>query len=70
VLWGSEDRLTPADHAQAFAQAVPHAHVKLLERCGHYPQLELPTRVTRMLDEFLSERGGRVRATRNGTPRS
>jgi hypothetical protein len=44
--------------------------VKLLERCGHYPQLELPTRVTRMLDEFLSERGGRVRATRNGTPRS
>ena len=47
VLWGSEDRLAPAEHAQAFGAAVPHAEVQVLERCGHYPQLELPTRVTR-----------------------
>jgi pimeloyl-ACP methyl ester carboxylesterase len=66
VLWGSEDRLTPAEHAQAFGEAVPHAEVKVLERCGHYPQLELPTRVTRLLDEFLSSGSGRVRAPRNG----
>jgi 4,5:9,10-diseco-3-hydroxy-5,9,17-trioxoandrosta-1(10),2-diene-4-oate hydrolase len=56
VLWGSEDRLTPSDHAEAFAEAVPHAEVEILERCGHYPQLELPTRVTRLLDDFLSRR--------------
>jgi hypothetical protein len=45
--------------------------VQVLERCGHYPQLELPTRVTRMLDEFLSDKRKRVRASRNGaTPRA
>ncbi len=69
VLWGSEDRLTPADHAQAFAEVVPHAEVQVLEHCGHYPQLELPTRVTRLLDEFLSERSKPVRAARNGSAR-
>jgi pimeloyl-ACP methyl ester carboxylesterase len=69
VVWGSEDRLTPADHAQAFAAAVPHAEVQMLEQCGHYPQLELPTRVTRLLDEFLSESRTPVRAARNGSAR-
>ena len=67
VLWGSEDRLTPADHAEAFAKVVPHAEVKMLEYCGHYPQLELPTRVTRLLDEFLSDKRKGVRASRNGS---
>ena len=67
VLWGREDRLTPAGHAQAFAAAVPHAEVQILERCGHYPQLELPTRVTRLLDDFLARRSTSTRASRNGT---
>ena len=47
-------------------RSVPHAEVEVLEHCGHYPQLELPTRVTRLLDEFLSEKRKPVRATRNG----
>jgi pimeloyl-ACP methyl ester carboxylesterase len=70
VLWGAEDRLTPADHADAFAQVVRHAEVKMLEHCGHYPQLELPTRVTRLLDEFLSEKRKGERASRNGASRN
>ena len=69
VLWGNEDRLTPSQHAEAFGATVPHADVKVLDRCGHYPQLELPTRVTRLLDDFLGSRGANVRAMRNGAPR-
>jgi pimeloyl-ACP methyl ester carboxylesterase len=55
VMWGGEDRLTPAAHADAFAQVVPHAQIRVLERCGHYPQLELPTRVTRLVSDFLDD---------------
>ena len=69
VLWGSEDRLTPSEHAEAFGATVPHAEVKVLDRCGHYPQLELPTRVTRLLDDFLGSRPAGVRAARNGAAR-
>jgi pimeloyl-ACP methyl ester carboxylesterase len=54
VIWGREDRLAPVEHAEAFAAAVPHADVHLLERCGHYPQIELPTRVSDLLEELLA----------------
>jgi 4,5:9,10-diseco-3-hydroxy-5,9,17-trioxoandrosta-1(10),2-diene-4-oate hydrolase len=56
MLWGAEDRLAPVDHAHAFDRAVSHASVEVLERCGHYPQLELPARVTATLRAFLDER--------------
>jgi pimeloyl-ACP methyl ester carboxylesterase len=53
MLWGREDRLAPAEHAQAFGQTVGHARVEVLENCGHYPQLELPAHVTTVIREFL-----------------
>ncbi len=55
VIWGREDRLAPVEHAEAFAAAVPHANIHVLERCGHYPQIELPSRVNELLDELLYE---------------
>jgi pimeloyl-ACP methyl ester carboxylesterase len=53
VIWGREDRLAPVEHADAFAAAVPHANVQILDRCGHYPQVELPSRVSELLEELL-----------------
>lgn len=67
VVWGSEDRLTPAEHAHAFGEIVTQAQVCVLERCGHYPQLELPTRVTRLLESFLGEGSPNGHASRNGS---
>lgn len=49
VIWGKQDRLAEPAHASAFAAAVPHADIHLVERCGHYPQMELPTRVNELL---------------------
>jgi pimeloyl-ACP methyl ester carboxylesterase len=57
VIWGRHDRLTPVEHAAAFAAAVPQAEVHLLERCGHYPQIELPSRVIEILESSLGARG-------------
>jgi pimeloyl-ACP methyl ester carboxylesterase len=53
VLWGRYDRLAPVEHAGSFAAAVPHAQVHLLERCGHYPQIELPSRVADLMEECI-----------------
>jgi pimeloyl-ACP methyl ester carboxylesterase len=53
VIWGREDRLAPVKHARAFEATVPHARVHVLERCGHYPQIELPARVNALIGEFL-----------------
>jgi pimeloyl-ACP methyl ester carboxylesterase len=54
VIWGRDDRLAPVEHADDFAAAVPHADVHILERCGHYPQIELPTRVSALIEELLA----------------
>lgn len=54
VIWGEQDRLAPVRHAEAFEAAVPHARIELLERCGHYPQIELPARVNAVIEEFLA----------------
>jgi pimeloyl-ACP methyl ester carboxylesterase len=64
MMWGREDRLAPAEHARAFGSTVPHARVEVLEHCGHYPQLELPARVTTAICEFLDERRAPARRPR------
>jgi pimeloyl-ACP methyl ester carboxylesterase len=53
LIWGREDRLAPPDHADVFATVVPQASVHVLDRCGHYPQIELPARVNALIDECL-----------------
>jgi pimeloyl-ACP methyl ester carboxylesterase len=55
VIWGRHDRLAPVEHAASFAAAVPQSQVHLLERCGHYPQIELPTQVNEIVEDALSE---------------
>lgn len=65
MLWGREDRLAPAEHAEAFGQTVPHAQVEVLANCGHYPQLELPARVTTALRDFLDPRQERGSLSEN-----
>lgn len=64
MLWGREDRLAPAEHAEAFAGTVAHAQVEVLENCGHYPQLELPGRITATIREFLDVKAVRASSVR------
>jgi pimeloyl-ACP methyl ester carboxylesterase len=55
VIWGRHDRLAAVEHAASFAAAVPQASVHLLERCGHYPQIELPAQVNEIIEEALGD---------------
>jgi pimeloyl-ACP methyl ester carboxylesterase len=53
MLWGRRDGLVPSVHARAFAQAHPDAKVHVLDDCGHYPHIELPTRFNTLLRRWL-----------------
>jgi pimeloyl-ACP methyl ester carboxylesterase len=55
MLWGRHDGLVPAVHARAFERAHPGAEVHVLEDCGHYPQIELPSRFNGLLRRWLDE---------------
>lgn len=61
LLWGRQDRVTPADVAEQFATLIPDAFIHWIERCGHAPQLECADEVGRALASFLDRVGyGRI----------
>jgi pyruvate dehydrogenase E2 component (dihydrolipoamide acetyltransferase) len=55
VVWGEQDRVLPAAHAQAMAG---RARVELLAGAGHSPHMEAANEVNRLVGGFLDELEG------------
>jgi 4,5:9,10-diseco-3-hydroxy-5,9,17-trioxoandrosta-1(10),2-diene-4-oate hydrolase len=53
VVWGREDRVLPAAHAEN-ARAIPGARIHIFDGCGHVPQLEAAEAFNMLLFEFLT----------------
>jgi pyruvate dehydrogenase E2 component (dihydrolipoamide acetyltransferase) len=51
VIWGTRDRIIPAEHAQ---HAPERAEVRLLDGSGHSPHMEQAGEVNRIVEEFLA----------------
>jgi 4,5:9,10-diseco-3-hydroxy-5,9,17-trioxoandrosta-1(10),2-diene-4-oate hydrolase len=54
VVWGKQDRLVPLAHGEAYRDAIRGAELKVIDRCGHSPQLERPAEFVTLLEEFLA----------------
>jgi pimeloyl-ACP methyl ester carboxylesterase len=54
VVWGRQDGIVPPAHGEAYANAIPDARLKLIDRCGHAPHLERPGEFTSLVREFLA----------------
>lgn len=50
VLWGDRDPYLPTRFAHAYANALPNAEAEILEGCGHWPWIDDPAVVDRVLD--------------------
>jgi pimeloyl-ACP methyl ester carboxylesterase len=55
VVWGRQDRLVPLAHGEAYHNAINGAQLRVIERCGHAPQLERPAEMAEILIEFIAE---------------
>jgi pimeloyl-ACP methyl ester carboxylesterase len=53
---GADDPISGRHLAARYRQLVPSPDVVLLERTGHYPQVERPAAVVAALDAFFTER--------------
>ena len=53
IVWGEKDRILPVSHAYKAKEALPKAKVHVLERCGHWPQMERAEEFNSILLEFL-----------------
>ena len=54
IIWGSDDALVPVSHAYAAHKLIPNSQVRILQRCGHLPQVERPEEFNQLLLDFLS----------------
>jgi pimeloyl-ACP methyl ester carboxylesterase len=53
IVWGAEDHTVPVAQAHAFADAIPGAKLVLIERSGHVPSLEQPSKFVEAVEGFL-----------------
>lgn len=58
AIWGREDRIVPLQRSRALERAIPHARVRIVERCGHVAMLEQPEEFNRHVAEFLAALDG------------
>ncbi len=56
VVWGEEDPYLPTRMAQAYAEALPAASLRLVPKAGHWPWLDVPG-VTEDVCRFLNGEG-------------
>jgi pimeloyl-ACP methyl ester carboxylesterase len=53
LIHGRQDRVVPASHCDEVAALVPHASVRRVDACGHFPQIEHAEAVNGWLVDFL-----------------
>ncbi len=54
AIWGEQDAIIPVQHAFAALEARPDARVEVMPGVGHFPQVERPTEVVDLIDDFIS----------------
>jgi len=53
LVWGERDPIIPVAHGRFAQEAMPGSRLELLPRAGHFPQLEDPIQVARILTHFI-----------------
>ena len=54
VIVGDEDRMAPPKFSEFLAKNIPGSRLTILDRCGHYPQVEREPAFTLALEKFLT----------------
>jgi pimeloyl-ACP methyl ester carboxylesterase len=56
VVWGRQDAIIPLDVCERYARAIPGATARVLDRCGHLPEMERPDEFVQVVRDFLVPR--------------
>jgi pimeloyl-ACP methyl ester carboxylesterase len=57
VVWGRQDAIIPVSVCERYVKAIPGATARILDRCGHCPEMERPHEFVQVVREFLTPRG-------------
>jgi pimeloyl-ACP methyl ester carboxylesterase len=54
AIWGEKDNIIPVDHAYAAQAAREGSRLEVLSGVGHFAQVEAPTKVVDLIEDFIS----------------
>ena len=57
LVWGRQDAIIPVECGELFRRALSNATLKIIDNCGHSPQIEKPQEFQAAITEFLSGLG-------------
>ena len=55
VLWGREDKLIPLRFGEQFHREIVDSRLRIIDNCGHMPQLECPNEFSAAVLRFFSD---------------
>ncbi len=55
IVWGERDNTIPLAHGRRAHEAIPHSYFRTLPDAAHFPHLEDPDGLARVLREFIQE---------------
>ena len=53
VVWGTDDHVIPAEHAENAARIAPGAVVEIVPNSGHFPHKDHPDRFVKLVGDFI-----------------
>ena len=53
LVWGREDKIIPLNACHLYQKAIKGAQAKVLDECGHMPEMEKPEEFVRTVLDFL-----------------
>ncbi|MGE5695352.1 MAG: alpha/beta fold hydrolase [Candidatus Sericytochromatia bacterium] len=54
IVAGARDAVIPVSHAEAAHAALPGSRLEIIDDAGHHPQLDCPTTLAELIDEFVA----------------
>jgi pimeloyl-ACP methyl ester carboxylesterase len=56
VVWGRQDGVVPLVCGEAYARAMPHARLEVLDGCGHFVEMEQPEALAELIARHMESR--------------
>ena len=57
VVWGRQDAIIPVESGELYGHVLSNSTLKVVDRCGHSPQIEKPQEFQAAITDFLSGLG-------------
>ena len=52
IVWGRGDKVVPLECAEAYARALPGSRLSVVEKAGHFVDMEQPEALAKLISEF------------------